>query len=377
MSSNEDFEQKLNQMQAQHQHQLQVGQQQMQQQEQQHRAEIERLHALLTNATLSSNVSSSVPSAASTAITVPSSYKPKNPDFFEGDSRSRGKTFINEMEQFFLVTNMPAASKVNVFANHLKRNAMVWFTALRNELQDKSEHERAPLIHWDAFKERFLAHYHPVEMSTTARMKLYNLKQTGNVSAYCDLFNRLLLDVIDMSITDQLHCFRQGLAREIALVVTMNKPTTVAEAMQYAQVAEVEGKQWHGARNSASGGSSKKMFNRGRGNGGAGGSGTAGGSTAMDLSHVNVASNSGVDGSEEDDVGAASDSDEKYPVDRSANVNYVNAGRNHGGGGSGGNNKARTPGLSRDEFQRCFKGGLCFNCKKPGHLKKDCTQSKK
>lgn len=38
-----------------------------------------------------------------------------------------------------------------------------------------------------------------------------------------------------------------------------------------------------------------------------------------------------------------------------------------------GNKPYNAPFLSREEFTRCMKEGLCLRCKKPGHVARDCS----
>jgi hypothetical protein len=50
------------------------------------------------------------------------------------------------------------------------------------------------------------------------------------------------------------------------------------------------------------------------------------------------------------------------------------------GAGSNSNSKgrgpgAKVPGVTKEEFERCRKEGLCLKCKEPGHLARDCNKS--
>jgi hypothetical protein len=35
----------------------------------------------------------------------------------------------------------------------------------------------------------------------------------------------------------------------------------------------------------------------------------------------------------------------------------------------------KVPGISKEEYERCRKEGLCLKCKQSGHLARDCTKA--
>lgn len=42
--------------------------------------------------------------------------------------------------------------------------------------------------------------------------------------------------------------------------------------------------------------------------------------------------------------------------------------------GAASGSSAKVPGVSKEEFERCRKEGLCLKCKEPGHLARDCSK---
>jgi len=48
--------------------------------------------------------------------------------------------------------------------------------------------------------------------------------------------------------------------------------------------------------------------------------------------------------------------------------------RGGGGGGSKGPKANHVPGVSKADYERCRREGLCLKCKQPGHVARECSQ---
>jgi hypothetical protein len=196
-----------------------------------------------------------------------------------------------------------------------------------------------------------------------------------------------------MDLAQQLFIFRRGLLKSIRVYVDLKEPATLEDAMRIAQryeaeeyVGRVEDNAGRMNNNNQNRFTANNKFNKNRnqhftgsyGNhsnhtaagGGNGFGGGNSGAAPMDLNNIRR-----VDG-EEDDLGGSGvdDEDQSNDHDRSGpsqreSVNFVNQ-------------STRVVNLSKEEFQRCFKAGICFKCKRHGHLARDCKatqqqQSKK
>lgn len=351
-------------------------------------------------AAASSSSSSSTPSTTSATQvkqqTQGFSYKPAPPSPFYGEyNGSAASAWIYEIEQFFTVINIPDSQKVNVAANSFKKNAMTWFVHLRKVLQEASTEEQQILLDWSLFKKKFLDYFQPVEVTRLARAKLNNIKQTGSAASYCNLFTQYLNNMggpAAMDIQQQLFLFRRGLLRTIRTYVDLKEPATLDEAMRIAQRYEAEEyvgraeENVNGGRGRFIGGGGGNRNNRGGGGGGRpaaggfgnyhynlgnnghGGNGGVGannsGPVPMDLNNIRRVDNE--DELDEDRRYGGSDSvdDVDDISSQHEHVNFVSQQKT-----------TRVANLSKEELKRCMKAGICFKCKKQGHLARNCTST--
>jgi hypothetical protein len=191
-----------------------------------------------------------------------------------------------------------------------------------------------------------------------ARQRLDRLKQTGSVSAYADVFQRELTPIKDMSVSDQIFRFVQGLSSAfVASKVTEQMPKTLHEAFNIAIRAEAYGRKSHSSYSSRSHQSD-----------------------AMDLSALT----------------AIEETDEASPAPRSGvsagNSNLVDALAARLGdvlqhqlaalqsSPSSAEQlnamNARVPGLKHQDMERLMKEGRCFYCREQGHMKQACPKRK-
>src|SRR3954462_921833 len=115
-------------------------------------------------------------------------------------------------------------SRIRFAVMYLEGSAMDWWDKILDS--DKSK-----IVTWDLFVESFYSRFRPMQAAHVARIRLAALKQTGNVSAYANIFQRELTPIGDMSMADQIFYFRQGLKSRIAQRVLEKMPKTLHEAM--------------------------------------------------------------------------------------------------------------------------------------------------
>jgi hypothetical protein len=303
------------------------------------------------------------------------SSRPKGPSppEFSGSKQSlQGRevdAFLREMAKFFSYYSAEFpddASRVRYATLFLKGAAAEWWDAL--DKVDGVEHD------WDKFVECMRERYRPMVAAEVARKQIYSLRQTGTVSAWCDLFLKVLTSIDDMSDADQVYLFVQGLKRsEVANEVRKARPKTLHAAMLEAVRADAF---YGGSRQSG-------FF--GRLGGGPGIHASAEGAP-MDVNAIDAADVPSLDVDEATGTQSIDSEDASHAgafrlqealsrvealEHRLAAMTFQPNGAKKNGISSS-STAGRVPGLSAADVTKLRAEGKCFRCKKTGHLKREC-----
>lgn len=270
------------------------------------------------------------------------------------------------------------ASRIRYAALHLEGAALEWWDSEDQNL----------ITTWQEFVARMHDRYRPKQAAEVARQHLATLKQTGGVSQLCNKMLQLLAHVPTMHEDDKIFTFKQALDKNLAAKVAEKEPKTLHDAMYIAVQAEL----YVGRAGSRHVGG---FFNNFGNRGGYPSRGASSSSSSMhapmEVNHIGLA-----DDEEEDDgtpsvghrgkpIGEASGTSEReqqlmamvqqlQQQQHSLAAAFQKRGggdhRKHNSGASG----AKVPGVSKEEYERCRKEGLCLKCKEAGHLARDCTK---
>ena len=266
------------------------------------------------------------------------------------------------------------ASRIRLAVMYLEGPAMDWW-----------EHEphKDQIVDWADFVARLHGRFRPIQAATVARHRLAGLKQMGLASSYANIFQKELTPITDMSEADKIFFFRQGLKPALAQKVLEKNPKTLHEAMDIAITADANfrGSAILSGTRSYSGNSSHR--------------GASSSETAMDLS--NIAS-----GDVEDEVTMPTFHEEEpesspslpaaflreYQEMKAAlqkltvqhrvqqSLSAVVGHHSKGGKKSSSSKNGRIPGISNEEFRRCWDNRLCLLCKKPDHIAANCPTAR-
>ena len=171
-------------------HDQQQQQQQLLQQQQQHAA---------ASAVFQS---SPVVLAESNSSSSNKAFLPSKPDVF--DDKQNPKLWLLGFKNYCLAAGVPA-DKVVRFAVSQGRSAsfLLWWNSVESTVD---------ILKWDVFEAAFLKQFSPMAAATTARLRLYELKQgEKTVEQYRSEFNQLLHNITDMNVADQIQLFIKGL----------------------------------------------------------------------------------------------------------------------------------------------------------------------
>lgn len=240
--------------------------------------------------------------------------------------------------------------------------------------------EKDTIVTWEKFVEVLHSRFRPMQAAMLARARLANLKQTGAVPAYVNLFLRELTPITDMSMADQIFNFRAGLKPNIAQKVLEKLPKTLHEAMDIAVLADAHTNKMsvpqysYNSRSSTNSGSSASRT-------------SASSSNDMDLSNVNYDIQDDYVKSpvfHEEDGSSSSSSissvnnevmkefhrmkSELKKYQAQAEISAISSSSSS----STGSNRSNRVQVSKEEFDYCFANRLCLKCKKPNHRAADC-----
>jgi hypothetical protein len=310
------------------------------------------------------------------------------PSSFHGTLTSNPVQWLVEVDRYFTVANLPETDsrRVLIASTYLKDSAATWFSSIVAELGDQPS--------WSSFKKKFIVRWQPLAASKVARAALRKLKHHHRVAGYNQEFQKILQQVEDMSITDQIENYVHGLQPTIGVEVEREEPKSLSEAMEVAQRVELLNAR-HGTSKSYNNGNrfANSSYSRGRNQG----------SDDMDLSAIQMnaqdsssSSSSSSGNYENNSNGTAPDFNyESYLQflgamsfqNRNNNNNNTRRGGFRRDGGRPFNNnmngynptgpRRQVDGLSREEFDRLSREGKCFKCQQTGHLARNCNQSKK
>ena len=342
------------------------------------RAQIGHLSQALQNNNNSAN--------AANASNAAKHMKPLAPNPFTGHTGSNADQWITELERYFTASrSQPDSSSVVFASTYLRDAASVWFTA--------QFPQGASIPQWDEFKRVFLERFRPFAADRIARVNLRELRHRSNVTGYSDAFLKCVQLIPDMHMADQVDAYLNGLQRHVAVEVDRLDPKTLSEAINLAQREELR-QSSQGRRGQA------PLFynNRDRRNITPRPPYQNTDSNRMDLSALmfsqqgppqesfhsyenqysvhpygpppQAAAAYGYHSSQSVHQ-QAGDMQQQYHGD-SMNLHAMyqrpSAPYRNGGGRSGN----RAPEMPREEFDRCVKNRLCFRCKRPDHLSRNC-----
>jgi hypothetical protein len=279
--------------------------------------------------------------------------------------------------EFYGEVNFPHdESRIKYAVMFLEGAAMDWWDGLT--VADKNK-----ITTWELFVETLYSRFRPMQAATVARIRLAGLKQTGSVAAFINIFQKELTPIRDMSVSDQLHYFRQGLKPQIAQRVLEKLPKSLHEAMDIAILADahlsksgINAPQYYQSYNRTGASSSRPA--------------ASGNGDAMDISNittVGVGEDSVRFHREEDDSPPPTDPAsvlreynrmkvelKKFQAQAAISALGSAAAASSSSSSSSNRSSTRIP-VSKEEFDYCWKNRLCLKCKKPNHAARDCRSA--
>jgi hypothetical protein len=293
---------------------------------------IERLEAQLVH------VEERERSRLSAVTVVTSALKPPKPETFDG---RHVDTFLFALDKMFKFVNVPEHQKVDLCVTYFRGSALRWYKYIEHQHASGND---TVLQNWSEFKKLLRQHFQAANTETVVRNKLNALHQLGSVSKYNDMFNELIIEVLDIDERTKIDMYCRGLKPNVQLHVSLRTPSTLEQAQEVAMnvdniLNEMNiRRQRFPANNRAHPhqyGSEARPMN--------------GSSVPMEMGNIEHDHNK---------------SGDEFGQSESLNAITNNRNRKFASGRN----------IDRQELQKLKQEGKCFRCQKTGHLARNCQE---
>jgi len=287
--------------------------------------------------------------------------KPLQPSAFHGNSSSNVEQWCQELERYFHICGIGEhdSRRAALASTYLRDAASTWYiSAMKN-------HELTADSPWSEFRAQIVARFRRFAAARVARAALKKLRHHAKVQGYTAEFMKLMQDIPDMSVADQLDHYLDGLQRHIALEVDREQPATLAQAMEAAQRVELLlSTRGQGQAYGPGAPQARRFFagppqSRQQ---------TGGGGAPMELSAVRE------QGQETESDRDLQEAEQQAFVMRQQNRSRGNGASSFSRSQSGPRQPMRFPGLTEQEVERRYREGRCFTCNETGHSARECNK---
>jgi Retrotransposon gag protein/Zinc knuckle len=160
-----------------------------------------------------------------------SAVKPPKPEIFRG--KKGVATWLYTVEKYFTALHInDDASRLEYVVTLLQGPAANWWRMLEDQYNRGGPELPST---WEEFKEATISQFQPLAEERAARLKLERMSQTGSVHDYVDAFSSTVLLIPTMDEGTRLQFFEHGLKPGVKRWVRQQRPTTLLEAMSYAE----------------------------------------------------------------------------------------------------------------------------------------------
>jgi len=157
--------------------------------------------------------------------------KPPKPEIFRG--KKGVATWLYTVEKYFAALHInDDTSRVEYVVTLLQGPAANWWRMLEDQFNRGGPELPST---WEEFKEAAISQFQPLAEERSARLKLERMSQTGSVHEYVDVFSNTVLLIPSMDEGTRLQFFERGLKPGVRKWVRQQRPSTLLEAMSYAE----------------------------------------------------------------------------------------------------------------------------------------------
>ena len=211
------------------------------------------------------------------------------------------------------------ADSMNIALSYLTGNAHEWWIVF-----SKTGHGSV-VNSWHGLKEALFHRFETLNKEKIARDKLARWKQVKDVPTFNEDFNKILLDIPDIGMKDQIDRYSRGLKPYIWKALCTKEYNTLSDLMRDAERIEA-------AYRGQPGTGSMRLSGNKTGNGS--GNKRNGGPVPMEIGNVEI-----------------------KPANQNANTELKK--------------------LDKEERERCMREGLCLRCRQKGHMARNCPKGRR
>jgi hypothetical protein len=135
-----------------------------------------------------------------------------------------------QAEQFFAFYNIPTENRLSLASFYMKGDALSWY---------KWMYQNHQLFDWASFSKALELHFGRSTYENH-QAQLFKLRHYGSVSEYQTQFEKLGNRVLGLPPDALLNCFISGLIPEIRHELAVQRPYTITQAIDLAQLIEAK-----------------------------------------------------------------------------------------------------------------------------------------
>lgn len=276
--------------------------------------------------------------------------KPSKPEAFSGAPREPVDLWLFQIEQWLIAGGVNTEhERITLATGLLRHSALLWWRSIYGRPDTP--------VTWAAFKESITAAFQPINPMESARDRLANLRQTGPVRTYASIFRAIILEIPSITDDEKKDRFIRGLKPNLVREVRVRAPVTFEEAVTMSVRLDAIG--WRASPRP--------------------GAPNNNGPVPMELGltrHVTPANSNGSAAAIRSSAPAnAVNSEWARPSYRDVTAGHINAVRartSHSGIPS----RPLTPRSKLTDRDRAElrRHGVCFKCRKAGHIARECPE---
>ena len=156
--------------------------------------------------------------------------KPRKPIAFTGKESESIISWVTHTDNF--LGNTPGANSLNVASSYLDGHAHEWW------IVHKQTAEGAAISTWSQFKDALVQRFQTLNKEKIARDKLAKWRQMKDIVNFNSDFQKIILDIPDISVAEQLDRYTRGLKPYIWKEMCTQDYASLTEAMRDAERIE-------------------------------------------------------------------------------------------------------------------------------------------
>ena len=163
-----------------------------------------------------------------------SSIKPNKPQAFTGDKKGpKADTWCFQLQVFFEAAQEPPEKQVPTAVTFLRESAELWWMEHVRKTTDEHMHPTSERISsFGVFVQAIKSHFMTTTRVEDARERLPSLKQSGWVRGYVNAFQKLVMQIPDMTDGEKFWRFKEGLNAALRKEVTKEDCKTYEDAVR-------------------------------------------------------------------------------------------------------------------------------------------------